>query len=713
TQQWQIALLVVASVAFATFVIFVYRKDCAEAGRGWAVLLAAMRLMVLLGALIVFLKPERRHEQPVVQNSRALVLVDTSSSMAARADYASLTRVEQVVEQLADERLLGDVRRGHDVIVAGFDSDLRVHPLLAKKSHAPSEEAAEDASASEDSSLSIEWAELLSATGSETLLVDSLRKFLHQQRSEPLSGVIVLSDGGDTSDTEIDQTVSLARDLGVPILTVGVGTERRERNVAISGVSSPALVYPGDKFQITARIRAQDFARRRATIRVFSQDASSRTAVRKPVAKKTEILGADGEDVPVVFDITPAEEEIGRRLYTVEVDAFSDDIATEDNTWGPFPIEIVEQRLKVLLIAGGPTREYRFLRNQLRRDRQMDVVEWPQWADPGLTHASHTVIHEFPASLAELDEYDVLVAIDPDWQRLATEQLSALERWVGEQAGGMIAVAGPIYTDQWTYDARMAKLRTLYPVKFSQRFSLLSDEPAGSAKAWPLEFTNEGLRAKFLWLDDDAVESRTIWSQFEGVFGTYRVRGGDLGATVYARYSDPQAGDAPYMAEQIYGAGRVFFIGSGELWRLRALSDGYFETFYTKLIRHVSQHRLNRQNSRGMLLVERQPYAIGSTVTVRAQLKDERFEPLRQASVSMDIVRPDRSKKTIDLVPETAHEGMFVGQFAAEREGLYQLVLPVPGSIARSPISRCSSVPLSVIGAMTVPAPLTGSMVMR
>ena len=85
------------------------------------------------------------------------------------------------------------------------------------------------------------------------------------------------------------------------------------------------------------------------------------------------------------------------------------------------------------------------------------------------------------------------------------------------------------------------------------------------------------------------------------------------------------------MAGQFYGAGRVFYLGSGEMWRLRALDDRYFEQFYTKLIRHVSQGRLLLGSSRGMLLVDRDRYLLGNTVVVRGQLSDAQFEPLDAA----------------------------------------------------------------------------------
>ncbi|WP_410969145.1 hypothetical protein, partial [Salmonella sp. SAL04284] len=45
-----------------------------------------------------------------------------------------------------------------------------------------------------------------------------------------------------------------------------------------------------------------------------------------------------------------------------------------------------------------------------------------------------------------LSQYDLIIAFDPEWQRLQPDEMSLLEKWVNLQAGGLIFVAGPINT---------------------------------------------------------------------------------------------------------------------------------------------------------------------------------------------------------------------------------------------------------------------------
>jgi hypothetical protein len=226
-------------------------------------------------------------------------------------------------------------------------------------------------------------------------------------------------------------------------------------------------------------------------------------------------------------------------------------------------------------------------------------------------------------------------------------------------------------------------LRSLYPVEFNRSLALLiEDGRYGSEQPWPLQFTREGLEAEFLWLDDDALESQRIWDSFAGVFGYYRARGTKPGATAYAYYSDPDAaiGDKKplYFAGHYFGAGRVFFMGSGEIYRLRELDDRYFDTFYTKLIRHVSQGRLLRGSKLGSLLVERDRYVLGNTVIVKAQLTTPQQQPLEVPKVQLQVTQRDGQPLKIDLAADPARKGMYGGQFTVTQDGECRLALIHP-----------------------------------
>jgi hypothetical protein len=166
------------------------------------------------------------------------------------------------------------------------------------------------------------------------------------------------------------------------------------------------------------------------------------------------------------------------------------------------------------------------------------------------------------------------------------------------------------------------------------------------------------------------------------------------GATVLARFSDPATasdGNLPiYLAYQFYGAGRVLYQGSGEMWWLRMVRDAYFERYYTQAIRWISQGRLLRDSSRGVLLTDKDRCLIGETVSVQAVLQDAQHEPLSAAEVLAVLVHPDgrRSNLTLRRVTEAVRAGSYSGQFVTPIEGDYRLELPLPGGGVDELLSR-------------------------
>ncbi len=366
-------------------------------------------------------------------------------------------------------------------------------------------------------------------------------------------------------------------------------------------------------------------------------------------------------------------------------------------------VEIVDRKNHVLLLAGGPTREYHFLRSQLYRDHSTVLDVLLQSGRPGMSQEAQKILADFPTTREEMYDYDCVVAFDPNWLALSPAQVELLEKWVGDQGGGLIVVAGAVYAGKgvggWTENAAMAPIRNLYPVEFPSRLAALENNMYASKEPWPLSFTREGWEADFLGLGDTATASRQAWAGFPGVYGYCPVRGPKPGATVFARFSDPrlaQGGQQPlYFAGQFYGTGSVFYLGSGEMWRLRTVDETYFEQFYTKLIRHVSQGRLLRGSRRGVLLVGQDRYMVGNTVEVRAQLSNARLAPLSLPSVNLQVMRPSGATQTIAMPADPTRAGAYRGQFPAVEEGTYRWICPCRRAAANvSPAAFKSAWPI-------------------
>ena len=538
----------------------------------------------------------------------------------------------------------------------------------------------------------VDWVDQLKPRGVLTRLGDNLKYIIDKERGGPIAAVLVFSDGGNNSGSDPKLAATAAGDALIPIYTVGLGSDKRPSNLRVVDLEAPERVFPDDEFTLTGYIQAQNYTRGTADIELYTADADG----SNESLKDTQAIDLDrtGKVKPIKFTVKPPgigeEQQQGVRRFRLRVKPFTGEIDSKDNE-KIAKVEILARKTRVLMIAGGPMRDFLFLRNQLFRDKEVISDVWLQSGKPGISQEANEVLYKFPETADSLFEYDCIVAFDPDWEQLDEDQVRLLERWVAEKAGGLVVIAGPVFTPQWSSrrrgDPRIDMLKALYPVAFYyQGAATLSLGRFGSDKSWPLTFTRDGLEAEFLWLDDDAVASERAWGQFEGVSGYYAVKDFKPAARVYARFSDPDTSidnvQPIYMAGQFYGSGRVFFMASGEMWRVRAVDDVYFEQFYTKLVRWAAEGRLLRDSSRGVLLVDKDRAALGDQIAVRAILQDAQHQPLTMDEIQAMVVKPDTTRMALTLkkVKDEGREGIYVEQFTALMEGDYQIRLQHPAS---------------------------------
>ena len=795
TDWWHWLLAVVFVFAFASWIVWFYRRDTKKLNRPVAWALGAMRMFVVVALVIYFLGLEKRTELRTVKDSRIAVVVDTSLSMGLRDDResgGSETRIDEVVRWVKTQQPIQRLQQQHEVSIYRFD-DVSRPELIASfpKTGAAAEvsqtQVNEQAVAEAKSLLSrskllgwigigfavwalvcflwaaaaalrksaggtpqnplavgmyaaiaallllaacdlwtpkfdlpvslgfeqaqpedldvpetevesddeqpdqlpeqIDWAKRLAARGGATRLGSAIEFIVNRERSGPIAGIIAITDGQGNAGTSSEAAMIAASNAGIPVFPIGIGSTEIARNVQVADLQVPPRVFPGDRFKVKALVTAFGLEGTSARVKLYSVDARN-TEAEIEEAEDDIRLGANGEPLSVSFEVQ--REEKGRRRYSVRIEPIERESETRDNQRSAV-VSVIERKTNVLLMAGGPTREFRFLRNQLYRDDSVTTHVWLQSAKPGADQESDVLLDGFPISRDEMYFFDCVIAFDPDWRELSAPQTALLERWVAEQAGGLILVAGPVNTPEWTRkprgDEAIDVMRKLYPVSFySQGSAIRKLGRFGGAESYPLQFTREARAAEYLWIGDSAGESSNSWDSFEGVFGYYAVNESKAGADVLAHFADPNTliGERLpiYLASQFYGAGRAFFQASGEMWRVRRLDVEYFEEYYNKLIRWASQGRLLRDSRRGVLLADRQRCWMGDTISLQAILRDAQDEPLTYPEIEVTVLRPDETTDKVTLRSNAAavRPGMYSGQFIASVEGDFRVTLPIPDS---------------------------------
>ena len=686
TEWWQMPALVLGAVLVLAIVLWTYHHDAAGIPKWKGIPLALLRVGAWGILFLALLDLRRTAEHEVRFPSRVAVLVDTSASMtlAATDDESALgispaaetSRAALATDVLIGQNLIASLQKTHEVALWQFADEAEPITVLPVSS-----QERDQASTSSPFTSTDGWQETLLPQGTETRLGEAVLETFQREQGESLAGLILLTDGGNNAGIDPMRAAAACADQAVAVHTIGLGSERLPTNVRVADLLAPTRVFPGDRFSVTGYLQAQGLEGQTAQVELLEADAASlgasaSTSGGRVIDTKEIRLAADGDLLAIRFDLDGLKEP-GPRVLAIRVLPPGDDRQPEDN-FEAVDIEVVASAMNVLVLAGGPGREYRFLRNVLTRDRSFAVDVLLGSALPGLSQDARQVLDEFPSTAEALDAYDVLVAIDFDWQQLDARACSRLERWVARDSGGLFLMAGGVFMEAWLAESQFEAIRNLHPVELRRGERLLLTPQQGFSQPRPLRFSPDGEDAEFLWLSPNRIASQTIWTEFPGVYSCFDTATAKPGATVYARLGQADglslAGQEPvYLAGHLYGSGTVFYSGSSELWRVRGVEPAAYERLITQLVRHVAQGRLIRGSSRGRLVLERDRYPVGETVVVRV-LPDS-----AQRRLELTVMSPDGQILSVPIETDPARPDGGRGSFVVAREGNWRISLTIDG----------------------------------
>ncbi|MCA9041405.1 MAG: hypothetical protein KDA65_13715, partial [Planctomycetaceae bacterium] len=687
----------------AALSIYLTWRDTGTLPRWASLLLGTLRLLVIVGVVIIALNPQERTQKMSFRPSRVALLVDTSLSMrfpendiageAQPGGDSQSSRAEVVERLLGEDDFLKKLQAEHEVSLYTFDTELhgplKVYPSFDRRGVTAEEVPSRDiASATEGSDIAsgsidpLNLEELLQPQGVETRLGESLVNLMRDAGGKTFSGVAVFSDGGANAGISTETANEMARATNSRIVTVGVGGTAQPLNLQLTKVQAPSQVHIKDPFEITVFLQSFGLAGKEAKLELFMRPEGQIEEEPTLVTTETVNLIEDGLPVEIRFQQRPTV--VGAFEYSIRGSVTADrpEITEEDNVLRR-SITVEDKQTKVLLIAGGPMRDYRFVRNMLYRHPGMITDVWLQSIDPTtvgmVSQESNKLLTSFPSSAVELIEYDTIIAFDADWKQFTQDQLELLHTWVAEQAGGLILVAGDVNTPVLARDdSDLNLVKELSPVILGTQFNGIGIGNRAT-QAWKLSLTEDGKSASFLQLNEEGNGAEADWAEFPGIYRAYPTNGTKAGATVYARHSDPRSqtseGQPVFLASQFFGSGYVLYIGSAELWRMRSLNEEYLDRFWTKTIREVQQGRARRGNPRGTILLERTQYLLGQTIRLRVKLLTPQLEPYEAASVPLDVLVLDQNAKTftVPLKPHNELPGQYVGEYRANIPGTHQL----------------------------------------
>jgi hypothetical protein len=506
------------------------------------------------------------------------------------------------------------------------------------------------------------------------------------------AAIILLTDGQQTAG-DARAAAGQANFRGVPLLIVGLGDERRESLVRVVRIDARAQAWKSEPFEIAATLQFQNAAAGERRVELLEQpiDESDRLMGSPAVVQSLAVATPEGGSGQTTVRLTHTPSAAGRFLYTVRVEPLATDSADERRAPTSIVHVIDHPSLRVLLVAGSPTWDFRLVEQLLARDKTMAVSSWLQTLAAGQPQEGTRSMDHLPRSKEELFEYDVALLFDPNSDELPADWGELMRQFVGEHAGGLLIVAGPQHFSRLLALERTRELASMLPVTFADAASLQAATLLSAhERAWPMQLVPAAADHPAVRFSADREATLRRWESLPGAFSVFPCAGVRPTAEVLVEHGDPAVrtanGARPLLVAGRYGLGRTLYLGTGDTWRWRRSGQHaeYFDRFWIQAVRYLADGRSLEGQRRGYVEADRDRYEIGERVAIRARLQDAAYEPLVAPSVMAALEVAGEPGGSVPLLAVADQPGVFEGTFTPRQAGMHALRVALPGESASS-----------------------------
>ncbi len=470
----------------------------------------------------------------------------------------------------------------------------------------------------------VERLEELQAGGRSTDIFGSLATVFEEQRSTQPVGVLLLSDGAHHG---ADTVVHYPTEVNVTVQAWG---------------------YRGEHLPVVLK------------------------RAGRVVATKTVQVTADEFEQQVQFEIEP--EEVGEFTYTVGVAPHLGEALTENNQ-ADFPLSVARDKIRVLLVCGSPTWNYRFLRQGLKQDPSIDMISFVILRTPTdvvNVPESQLSLIPFPTQrlfTQELKNFDLIIFENFSYQLyFPWYYLENVRKYV-QEGGAFAMIGGTLAFSQGGYAG--TPIEEILPV------ALRPDRNDYRTGTQRMVLTEEGKAHPITRLSPDATENQRIWDMLPELDAFNLVGQAKPGATVLGissgRLDDRPA--VPLLAMQRFGDGRTLALMSDYIWKWnfqmagRLDSNQYYLQFVRQMVRWLIRDPILKQVR---IMADASEFPVGSDVTGTLQVLQDDYRPTENATLSTKLRTPHGTETPVQYVP-TGNPGEYRYRFRADEEGIYEL----------------------------------------
>ncbi len=627
-------------VGFIVLAYLSYREVYRTASRKVGLMLLTFRVLAFLLLVFSLFQPvvkftERKNLQPYFA-----LLLDSSKSMGIKDKKGAPARIVKAEEALTRGDIIKRLQEKGRVRLFEFSSGISERKLQ-------------------------DLDNLKQARGNNTDIAKSLKAAVTELRGQPLSALILVSDGQDNGG---EDPVKMAGSIHLPIYTVGVGEKKGKggKDIEVSHISFSKRVIVNNLTDVEVTIKSRGYENKPLPVDL--------TRGKKILASSVIILSANRPTQKVKLSFVP--RKVGQFVYTVKAPLDREETIAGNNQKS-FPMRVTNPRIRVLYFGGSPSWEYKFLKRQLENDPNIELTSFLRTGRERLLRQGTTLdvaSMKVPQSPEEFAAYDVVIFGNINRDFFTRAQLEAIKTLV-DNGGAFIMLGGRNSFGSGNYKG--TPIAAILPVS-------LGDDNGWISTGFKMELTAAG-RAHPIFSSPST--SLKEWDNLPDLSGANIVAAAKPGATILAThpYQRNKNGKLIIVAVQNYGQGKTVAITTDSTWRWTFSGRGRdeYSRFWSQLFRWLYPEKKEKMKKGKLVQVitDRDNYFSGDTIYITARVRDESGQLISDARVNGVISTPGGKEVRLNLKPHSSpasgspfKEG-YSSTFVPNRRGTYKIAV--------------------------------------
>lgn len=505
------------------------------------------------------------------------------------------------------------------------------------------------------------------AEGLRTSLRAQIEGAFREHRGNYCPGLLLITDGANNVPETLDATLESLVQHQTPVYAVAIG-RADAADIALDEILCEDIIFVNEKAKFFINAHQSGFSGQPMPIKA--------TLGNETTVSTNATTDHDGE-WSFALEITPHTE--GVQELVVEAPPNSREVTTKNNVIKR-RVRVIRDRIRVLMIFGQPSWEYRYLCGAFERDRRVQNRVFLQSIDPRIFKGgSPLYLETLPATRDELfRKYDIVCLGRLDVRTLPPGFISLLKDFVMEDGGNLV-----IHSDgaSLPFSAKNTLLEPMLPVRLlsaigDSSFSQELFKPLDTA--YRLELGDEGQGHPLVTFTPNIADNRKTWADFVPVYElATQVELKPSAIPLVNAKADENSPRYPAIAYHNYGRGMVLYMGFDSTWRWRKIyGDRYFRDFWGKVVQFMGLPHLLRESAQARLIPDRLEVALGERVQLTGMIRNRDFSPFLAESIEITSQLEKGEERHLKLEGSPDRPGIFRGSFYPEAEGRWQIRLP-------------------------------------